>query len=227
MRIIPAILEHDIEEFENTFKKLRPHYSHFQIDISDGEYVPKKTIQIDDLVKFFSSLKHSKSLPSPLVLDFDLMVKDPVGYIEQLETIEEFAKIDAIFVRPALVKNYKKLANLYPEIKIGFAIDPIENIDTIAEVFDLDIVPAIQIMTVKPGAQGNPFLEDMLTKIEQLKMDDYRSEVYLDGSINNKTLKKIMDRKYQPDVLCIGGYLTKVDGDELQDRINWLLNLNP
>lgn len=221
MDIIPALLEYKPEELLETVKKLTEYYKHFQLDVIDGELYPKKTIQIEDVRKTLKLI--DPATLKQLTFDFDLMVRDYMSYIEDIENIEEIVKIDTIFVRANLIENYKKLADLYPEISIGLAVDPTDSIETIAQAFDLENVPVIQIMTVTPGAQGHPFQEDMLTKIEQLRMLDYRNRIYIDGGINEESLKVINSKKYRPDALGIGSYLTRTN--KLEERVRKLQTL--
>lgn len=221
MDIIPALLEYQPEELLVTVNKLTQHYKHFQLDIVDGELYPQKTIQIEDIRKTLKLI--DPPTLRQLTFDFDLMVRDYMSYIENIEEIEEIVKIETIFVRANLIGNYKKLADLYPEISIGLVVDPADSIETIAQAYDLENIPVIQIMTVAPGAQGHPFQEDMLTKIEQLRMLDYRNKIYIDGGINEESLKIISSKKYRPDTLCIGSYLTHAN--KLEEKVKKLQTL--
>lgn len=219
MEIIPAILETNKEDFSAQIKNLLKFYDHLQIDIADGEFVKNKTLDTDSVAEVLQEL--NPDIRKKLILDLDLLVGNLEEELEKVEELEEIVAIKTIFARPASLENYKKLRNLYPEFEIGLAIDPTDSIETIAQSFDFEKVPAIQVMTVDPGVQGNPFLDDMLNKIEQLRMSDYRNKIYLDGGINDTSLKIIISRKYPPDVLCIGSYLTKA-GDKLEERVRHL-----
>lgn len=212
MEIYPALLSLSVNELEETLKKLIPFYCHFQIDVIDGEFLPKKTVDIEAIPEALKSL-NSPTLKN-LVFDFDLMVKDYESALDKIDDVQEFVKVDAVLIRASILKSYDKLVNLYPEIKIGLVIDPLDSVETIVQGLDLEKVPIIQIMTVFPGAQGNPFQEDMLNKIEQLRMTDYRNKIYLDGGISEKTLKVIHSKKYLPDIVSVGSYFTKAENPE-------------
>jgi len=75
-------------------------------------------------------------------------------------------------------------------------------------------------MSVTPGVQGNPFLEETLNKIEQLRLLGYRKEIFLDGAVNEKTIPVILSKKYQPDFICPGSYLTKTKS--LEENVKYL-----
>jgi pentose-5-phosphate-3-epimerase len=218
MEIIPAILTNSTDEFKTQLNNLKDHFAHIQIDIADGEFVPGKTITVDDIIKTLNSL--NPAILQPLSLDFDLLVMDSMSQLEKIEELGEIIKIKTVFTRPQISDHYKKMIQLYPEYEIGIAIDPADSIETIFESYPPEDIPVIQVMSVIPGAQGNSFIEDMLNKIEHLRMSDYRNKIYLDGGINDRTIKTIISKKYQPDVLCIGSYLTRAD--DLNSRVEKL-----
>jgi pentose-5-phosphate-3-epimerase len=78
-------------------------------------------------------------------------------------------------------------------------------------------------MSVNPGFQGSPFLPEMLNKIEQLRNIGYRKEIFLDGAVNEKTISVILSKKYRPDFICPGSYLTKAK--DLEKNVEYLREL--
>ena len=80
-------------------------------------------------------------------------------------------------------------------------------------------------MTVKPGLQGQSFIEDSLNKIDQLKLLNYKDTILLDGGINNATIEIVKRHQVLPDSVCVGSYLTKTkDTSTLQEHIGLLKN---
>ena len=77
-------------------------------------------------------------------------------------------------------------------------------------------------MSVTPGVQGNPFSPDTLLKIEQLRVLGYKSKIFLDGAVNDRTLPVINKLKYKPDVICPGSFLTKAK--DLEANVKYLEN---
>ena len=213
MDIIPAILVKTSEELLDQIKKLSPHFNHFQIDIADGKFVPNETLTLDDVYK---AIKNNAPLFKKITLDFDLMVEDYMSEIEKVDDLIPLVSIQNVFPHISAVTNYSQIASLYPEFTVGLAFDPEDRVETIIQQYDLENIPIIQIMSVDPGFQGKDFLEDVLIKIEQLRMDDYRSDIYLDGGVNSKSIPAILSKKFQPDALCIGSFLTKADNTQAQ-----------
>jgi pentose-5-phosphate-3-epimerase len=92
---------------------------------------------------------------------------------------------------------------------IGLVLDPEDTISDLRLKYNLNSISCIQIMSVVPGFQGKPFIKEVLQKIEQLKSDNYRGEIFIDGGINEETLPLILEQKEHPDHLCVGSYLAK------------------
>ena len=89
---------------------------------------------------------------------------------------------------------------------LGIVLDPEDKVSTTIHSF-----PAVQIMTVVPGKQGQSFLPNNLDKITQLRKNGYTGQILIDGSVNAETLKLILQQKYRPDVLNVGSYLVKAN----------------
>ncbi len=207
MKISPALLVKTPKELATQIDKLSPYFKHFQIDIADGKFVPEKTITLEQIlnISFFSFI-------SSLSFDFDLLVYDVTAALNECDKLAQQIKVDKIFIH--------KLDSFNPRPNAGVAIDPQISVETIKQKFDLSSIPAIQIMSVIPGAQGRAFIPETLNKIEQLKNAGYRSQIYLDGAINNRTIPLILEKEYRPDILCVGSYLTKAAN--LEERVREL-----
>jgi len=142
----------------------------------------------------------------------------------------EFEKIDQLIEQNISVNTVLINAGLHPKkdtlsenrnFSIGLDISPSTEIDDIAFHYDLSQIKHIQIMTVEPGYQGSPFLPEMLNKITQLRDHHYSGEILIDGGVNSKTIPTIQSHKNQPDIICIGSFLTKA-GDDLGSRVSQL-----
>lgn len=214
MKIVPAVLVESEAEFKRQIERLSPYFSHFQIDIADGKFVKNKTVQIEDIYE--SSYKD-------LSFDFDLMVEN---IEEELEKIEKFAEknlVKTVFIRASKISNYQELSGKHSRFSLGLVLDSQDSIETILQLGNWQKSPVIQIMTVYPGLQGQDFLDESLTKIEQLRKADYRKEVYIDGGINDRTIPLIFSKEFKPDVLCIGSFLSHAEN--IPERINLLEKL--
>ncbi len=221
MQICPSILEPTAESLVKTINKLSPYYNYFQIDIADGIYVANKTVQIDEIINFLSSYP----LPPTtyhLTFDFHLMVKDYETEIKKLERLRNLINIKNIFIHFSVFpKPYPLIPN--PSFNIGLTLNPQDQVADLAGRYALDTIPCLQIMSVVPGVQGNPFLPETLIKIEQLRVLGYKSKIFLDGAVNAKTIPVINKLKYKPDVICPGSFLAKaIDLEKNVDYLNKL-----
>ncbi len=219
MQICPSILEYKAEDYFTTIKKLVPYYQYFQIDFADGIYVDNKTASLDDFIKYLKGSVITDPYKN-ITFDFHLMVKNYEEHINKIEELKEKIKIKNVFIHYDLSPKYSILNTKY-SFPIGLVLNPQDQIKDLATHYRLHDIPFIQIMSVIPGAQGKPFMPETLNKIEQLRNLGYRSNIYLDGAVNDKTIPIINALKYQPDFVCPGSYLAKTD--QLQEHVDYLL----
>lgn len=195
MIIYPSILERNVDDFTTQLQTVAPYFSHFQIDITDGVFVPGLTVQPNDLMSVDWNVLSGKTV------EFHLMVRDYASYIEELERLDPKLAINHIFI-PA--RESGKNTFSHPKYEIGLVLNPE---DAITDYFELILqYKSILLMTVDPGVQGNPFKPEVLDKIDALRVGGYTGEIVLDGGINDVTLKEIVSRKYVPTGVCPGSY---------------------
>jgi len=221
MIVFPSILEKTPEALWSQVEKLSRYYSHFQIDIADGIFVPNKTLQIDEILQSIQSSNHPIVRQS--TFEFHLMVKDYHKEIEKLQKLRNYLSIETILIHSSLSPKYSILNTKYSQFSFGLVLNPEDSVQTIKTKYNLQEIPLIQIMSVNPGAQGNPFIPESLKKIEQFRMANYRNKISLDGAVNDITIPLIISQKYLPDVLCPGSYLTKAEN--LEERVTYLQKL--
>ncbi len=219
MQTVPSILEKDINGLISQIKKLSPYFSRFQIDIADGIFVPNKTVQIEEIKD--SLIKDS------LLFDFHLMVQDYKTVIKKLEKLKKIIKINLILIHFSAISDFvrqpaDRISDL-SSLPIGLALNPEDQVDDLSRRYNLKQIPAVQIMSVVPGVQGNPFIPDTLKKIEQLRLLGYRNKIFLDGAVNAETLPLINEQKFKPDVVCPGSFLTKAKN--LEENVKYLNEL--
>lgn len=219
MQICPSMPLPTMDALAGNINKLSPFYKYFQIDIGDGSYVNNRTVQVGDIMRNYKQFKNYQSL----IFDFHLMVSDFGGDIAQLNQLQELITIKNIFIHYSAIKDFTANVFELSTIPIGLALNPKDRVDDLISHYDLEIIPSIQIMSVVPGVQGNPFLLETLDKIQQLRQMGYKKKIFLDGAVNDKTLPMIDGRKFKPDIICPGSYLTKPDDPEiLKERVKFL-----
>lgn len=202
MNIIPAILTNSHDEFRQQFTVLAAVFDRVQIDIADGVFVPNKTLSTNDVADLLNEtlISHSPQI------DFHLMVQDPSVHLNVLNDAQ--LPINSVFIHlPTLTKLQKsgyELSNL--SFSCGVVLNPEDEVEN-----DLTFIKSfskLQIMTVHPGFQGGAFLPRMLEKIHALKAGGYEGDIYLDGGINNETLREIVKQEDKPNFVCVGSYFT-------------------
>ena len=205
MQVTPTILEKNKKNFEYQLQRLSPYFNHFHIDIADQIFVNNKTISIKEI----ASSVVNKSNNNNLLFDFHLMVKDYKKHIKEIAKISKIIKIQRVFIHLSVNPDIQKLKQLYPEFSFGIVLNPEDRVKTIEQKIHTKDIDNILIMTVYPGFQGSPFIQDMLTKVEQVKNTYANKTILIDGGVNSKTLSDIISKGYRPDVLCVGSFLTK------------------
>lgn len=219
MQTIPSLLEKSSEDLIFQINKLSPYFKRFQIDIADGIFVSNKTVQIEEIKD--SLIKDCLNKGS-LSFDFHLMVKDYQTEIKKLEELKKLIKINLILIHFSTISNFDIPISDLSTIPIGLTLNPEDQVANLTRHYALDTIHSIQIMSVNPGVQGNPFLPETLIKIEQLRVLGYRKEIFLDGAVNEKTIPVILAKKFQPDFICPGSYLTKAK--DLKENVKYLEN---
>lgn len=213
MNIYPSILETDIQELSNDLTRLTPHFDYLQIDIADGIFVPNKTIQIGDIKTLMEFPEWDLAY---LQFEFHLMVQDYATPLRELEDIPDIYIRNVFIQLKALQHTFDELSDHTP-FDVGVVLNPEETVeDSWGQVKDF---ASIQLMTVQPGQQGNPFLPEVLDKITQLREKGYEGEIVLDGAINEENLRTVMQKPHQPDAVCPGSYFKTEDVAERLEKL--------
>lgn len=216
MKIYPSVLETNIQEVSADFTRLLPVFDCVQIDIADGIFVPTKTIQVADLKTLMEYPEWDMAYTQ---FEFHLMVQDYATQLKQLEELDEMY-INNVFIHfKALQHTFDELSDHTP-FEIGVVLNPDETIDATWDV--IKQFASIQLMTVVPGQQGNPFVPEVLDKITHLREKGYEGEIILDGAINEENLKTVMQKSNLPDGVCPGSYFKS---EAVFERLNTLRSI--
>ena len=167
------------------------------VDLMDGIYVPTKNFEIKELSKLFSGI------PKPL--DIHLMTDKPAKYFSELLKLNP----SCIYIHPKteenpdLVFEYLNKYNVEP----GLVINPNENISEFEKHFPN--IKRVLLMSVVPGAGGQTFLKNTPDRLDELKkmQKKYDFKIYIDGGINDKTIKLVRDA----DGVVSGSYICGSD----------------
>lgn len=175
IEIVPAVLEKTAEELKQRVKEVEPFVKRVQIDIMDGEFVPNKTVQPEDM----------KDFKTNLMKEAHLMVNDNEKYVEAFLDLD----FDMIIVHyescedvSGIIKKVKDRGK-----KIALAINPPTPLSAIKDY--LDDLDMVLIMTVNPGFSGQGFDPNVLPKIRELRSMKRDLDIQVDGGIKVGTVK--------------------------------------
>lgn len=155
VEVIPAILTDSATEALEKLSVCEDVVKRVQIDIIDGVYADNRTIDPANLGK----------LETSLALDFHLMVKDPINWVEKCAN----AGADRIIGQIEMMGSQKEFLERVQltNLRVGLAIDidtPVSELDPLV-LNNLDVV---LVMSVKAGFGGQKFDKSVIGKIREL-----------------------------------------------------------
>ncbi len=174
MDIIPAILTNNPQEACRLVSKANRVVKRLHVDIVDGVFANNKTID----PSVFNGLEHN------LLLDFHLMVDEPVNWVEKCVRAggdRIIGQVEMMTDIGQFIRNVTE-AGVYP----GLAFDIGTSVETIEKKFLLDC-NIILVMSVPAGFGGQKFHDAAKPKVESLikirSTDESPYKIALDGGI--------------------------------------------
>lgn len=216
-KVVPSIIAFSQKELEVMLKKVSPYVSLVQLDIMDGKFVKNKSLWFNFKVK--KRIKNKR-----IRYEAHLMVKEPERWIKKNSSKAN----TIIFPYESLkMKNNKqekeKISSLIKKIKnkkkkVGIAINP----ETKAEkIFPyLKDLNQVIVLTVHPGRYGAKFLPQMLEKVGEIRKQNKKIIIEVDGGINLQTISGAA--KAGANYFVSGSFVTKAE--KPQKRIAELKN---
>lgn len=199
----------DIPKFLNKLNDTDINYIH--VDVMDGVYVKNKTMP-------FREMRHISDYTSKR-LDVHLMVKNPLKYIPDYASLNtEYITIHKD-IEDDLLTCLKEIKSYY--IKTGIALKEEDEIKDIIPY--LPYIDLLLIMSVTPGAGGQSFQEEAVSKMKEAQIlkkeysKDFSFIVSVDGGINADTIAKVNN---YVDMVVSGSYLSR--STDLQEAIDTL-----
>ncbi len=179
IKIIPAILAKTPEEFEKMVRSVEPYVDRVHLDITDGEFVPNKTI---------TGYQELISLETKLKFDVHLMVAKP----EEQMHLWYKTGADRFLIHSETDHGHAELIEQIHlnDRKAGIVFNPETNIETMAEL--MDVVDFVQFMTVHPGNYGGEFVESVVPKIADFHGRYPNIPIAVDGSIHLGNIQKVI-----------------------------------
>lgn len=199
----------DIPKFLTKLNDTDINYIH--VDVMDGVYVKNKTMP-------FREMRHISDYTSKR-LDVHLMVKNPLKYIPDYASLNtEYITIHKD-IEDDLLTCLKEIKSYY--IKTGIALKEEDEIKDIIPY--LPYIDLILIMSVTPGAGGQSFQDEAVSKMKEAQIlkkeysKDFSFIVSVDGGINADTIAKVNN---YVDMVVSGSYLS--NSTNLQETIDTL-----
>ncbi len=183
--VSPSLMCMNLVDFKNQIDFLSTRADSFHIDIMDGHYVPNLTLS----PFFMEAVKRISDLP----MDVHLMVMKPQDYIEPM--IKACAKLISLHAEVINGQAFRLLDQIKSfGCSTGITINPETPIDIMLPY--IHKIDKITVMTVDPGFAGQPFIEESILKIEQLKKykedNSLNYNIEIDGSCNINTYERLI-----------------------------------
>jgi ribulose-phosphate 3-epimerase len=197
--LVPAILTNDVNDFRKQYAELfalSHYFKRLHVDFIDGEYLPNKTLTMDQL----------DFLDSSFVLGAHFMTLNPKQYFEEAKKIGfewGLFHLDVFNHEQEILNTIGEAERL--GLKTALALNPSISLHSAAEF--LDKVHAIQIMGVHPGAQGRAFDEKVIEKVRELKSLKKNAIISVDGGVSVQNAKQLVQAG--ADILVVGSAIAK------------------
>jgi ribulose-phosphate 3-epimerase len=188
MKIVPAILAENFDDFVLRVRQAETFADYVQVDLMDGSFVPSLSFPAEKL----------NSVSTSLTFEVHLMVKSPFDYMSQIFS-QHLKKV--IFHFESEV-NHLEFADQMKKrgLDVGIAIKP----ETTIEEFEgiTDNVDSLLFLTVDPGSYGSPFKPEVIQKIRDSRKVFTRKILAADGGVSIKNLKLFLEAGV--DYVCVG-----------------------
>ena len=191
IRIAPTILTASPEEFQTALVAINEFTNQVQIDITDGEFAPSRTIGLDHVF-----------WPDNWQVDLHMMVKNPSRYIDKLILMKPRLVIFHAEVEEDLRPSFEKLRQA--GIKVGLALLRQTVPEHKAELITLaDHVLIFAGDLGKMGGQANLL---QIQKVRLIRAISPNVEIGWDGGANIDNLKMIIQAGV--DVINVGSAIS-------------------
>ena len=212
-----AILAKDFNDLREKLSRFSGIAKIVQIDVCDGKFVPSTSWPLDKSVMgkhdpyLEKILEEEEGLPfwDKLDFEFDLMI---LNAISQFDFFVKLGAKKVIFHLEAENENELKefLESMDPYLKDNIEIGLALNNDTDINKLDkfINSIDFIQCMGIKHiGFQGEPFDENVLTQIKNIRKKYPEIKISIDGGVNESSAPLLIEAGV--DRLVIGSALLK------------------
>jgi ribulose-phosphate 3-epimerase len=188
VRIVPAILSENFEDFLFRLHQAESFAGYVQVDLMDGEFVPTRSFPPEKL----------NTLNSPIPFEIHLMVRDPSAVMERVENVS-IKKV--LFHFESDVDHMGLIGRLRQRgLGAGLAVKPETGLE---EFRDVAVhADTLMFLTVDPCCYGNPFRPEVLGKVAEARRLFPGKTISVDGGVSLDNLRSFMD--IGVDYVCVG-----------------------
>ena len=193
--IVPALLTDSKEELIKMLDMCAEFTDFVQVDIMDGEFVPSKSVTLNDL----------EGINPKVGTEAHLMVNDPVAWIDAFKQLGSKRILFHYEINADHLKVIEEIKNR--GLEAGIVLNPqtkIEDIEWLISKLD-----SVMFMSVNPGFYGAPFIPEVLEKIKSFKKRFPNMTVAIDGGVKTDNLKDIVSSGV--DYVCVGSAVLKAE----------------
>jgi len=188
VRVVPAVLTDDPRTLEMMLRQAETFTDYVQIDITDGQFVPSRSINWEHLFR----------LKTTLNWEAHLMVVHPEDYLSSFKEAgakKIFFHYEATSSPLKIVAQARNLG-----LKVGIAINPDTPISSILPL--TDEIDSVLFMTVHPGFYGGKFLPEVMDKIMAFRRAQPKMEIGIDGGIKESNIIQVA--RTGANFVCVG-----------------------
>ncbi len=177
-KIIPGILTADENDYVRRLKTAEQVADLIQIDVVDGQFAKNMTVGAPIIAKY----------PTISQLEIQLMVVDPISYINQLGNLPYIVRIIAPLEVPT---NFKEVIYTTKKFnkQVGLSLNPDTPVLSVKDYFDH--IDLLSLYAGRPGFSGQKLDEGIIDKIKETKNLCPELPVEVDIGVNFETAPKL------------------------------------
>ena len=188
MKIVPAILAENFEDFTARLRKAEAFTDYVQVDVMDGLFVPTRSFPVDRLNNIDTSVSFEVHLMVQYPFDFMSRIFDP--HLKKVIFHFESDVKPVEFIDQMKKRGFEVGMAVRPETGIAEFREAAENADTLL------------FLTVDPGSYGSPFKPEVLEKIRETRRIFENKVLAADGAISLDNLRLFVESGV--DYVCVG-----------------------
>ncbi|MEJ2441368.1 MAG: hypothetical protein P8Y06_00375 [Patescibacteria group bacterium] len=200
LEVIPTVLTNDPQELKQLINQAEEAAERVQIDVIDGQFAENKTVDPNVFQTVETNLK----------LDFHLMTKEPVGWVERVVRVMADRIIGQIEMMQSQVEFVEKV--MENGVLVGLGVD----LDTPVSKLDPEVLTKLDVvllMSVPAGFGGQKFDKKVIEKVKTLektrKKEKLNFRICIDGGVTLEVVRNLVDAG--ADEVSVGRLLYKGD----------------